>query len=986
MGERIFTSEGEKYHDFLLVNYKVIDELQLVLREIVHSPTGAQVIHLECADPENLFCLSFKTLPESSNGAAHMLEHTVLCGSRKFPVKDPFFSMSRRSLNTFMNALTGSDFTCYPAASQVEKDFYNLLEVYIDAVFHPLLKEHSFLQEGHRLEFATADDPESPLQYKGIVYNEMKGAMNSADTRIWQALMETLVPDLPYAYNSGGDPRVIPSLTYEQLIAFHEKYYHPSRCLFFFYGNFPIKRHLDFIEEHALKNVAMVPQLDGIGHQKRMTAPIRKEHYLPVSESQNLETNHTHAFGWLTTFLLEQEELLALTVLDSILMDTDASPLKKVLLKSGLCLHADSLLEGEMTECPYVFLFKGCKREDADALEKLLFDTFRKIAKKGITYDLVEASLHQLELERTEIGGDHSPFGLTLFMRAALNKQHGCAPEHALLTHSMFKSLREKAKDPHFFTPLIEKYILQNSHFARLTFIPNPDLTAKEAQEEEKALEQLKNQLTEKQKAHILDQAKTLADYQKQLEGQKLDCLPKVTLLDVPAETRHFALKKYTRKNLEIFHHPVFTNHLTYATLLFDLPHLDDQELFDLQLFLILWPELGAAGRTYDENLNLIHAHTGGIGAHVSLHVQAQDPKESRPALQLHGKALTHKTDKLFSLFHDFITQPRFDETARIKELLKKLAHSLQNRLPNNAMRYASQISLSGFSAPSYLNHFWYGLSFYSKIQKLVKGLNKELPALQNRLEALKNKLLCTSKPQLVLSCDEKQFDTMDRAGFYGLPDLKTSPFNPWRFEPILQKVPDQALTIASPVAFTAHGFRNIPLLHKEAPALLAATLILENKVLHRRIREQGGAYGAGVQYNPLWGTLYFYAFRDPHIAHTLRTFEDSVIEITKGTFDDQDLEEAKLGIIQSSDTPSSPGQRALVAYIWERDGKTRQVRQDFRDRLLAVDKAQIQQALEHHLLQQINDGVVTTFAGKDLLDKEIPLIKNKKLKIIKLT
>ncbi len=239
---RALATVGQTYKDFLVTKYFPLQELKSTLIELVHEPTGARIMHIANDDPESLFCLSFQTLPTSSNGVAHILEHTVLCGSKKYPVKDPFFAMTRRSLNTFMNALTGQDFTCYPASSQVEKDFYNLLEVYLDAVFFPELKKMSFHQEGHRLQFA-----EGKLQFQGVVYNEMKGAMTSSESRLWQAIAKHLLPNLPYAYNSGGDPLEIPSLSYEELLEFHRAFYHPSRCLFFFYGNLPLHKHLDFI-------------------------------------------------------------------------------------------------------------------------------------------------------------------------------------------------------------------------------------------------------------------------------------------------------------------------------------------------------------------------------------------------------------------------------------------------------------------------------------------------------------------------------------------------------------------------------------------------------------------------------------------------------------------------------------------------------------------------------------------------------------------
>lgn len=250
---------GQCYHQFKCTKSIAIPELQCFLHELEHMPSGALIMHIENHDPENLFCLSFQTLPYNSNGVPHILEHTVLCGSEKFPVKDPFFAMNRRSLNTFMNALTGADFTCYPASSQVPKDFYNLLEVYLDAVFHPLLNELSFMQEGHRLEFSDPLNTETPLEMKGIVYNEMKGALASPSARLSEAINETLFPNVTYGYNAGGDPKEIPKLTYEELKNFHKTYYHPSRCLFFFYGNLPLERHLDFIASRTLDYTHKLP-------------------------------------------------------------------------------------------------------------------------------------------------------------------------------------------------------------------------------------------------------------------------------------------------------------------------------------------------------------------------------------------------------------------------------------------------------------------------------------------------------------------------------------------------------------------------------------------------------------------------------------------------------------------------------------------------------------------------------------------------------
>jgi len=363
MSRTFLQAAGEKYKDFKVLTCTKIEELDCYFRELIHEPTGALVIHVENEDPENLFCLSFRTLPKNDRGAPHILEHVTLCGSEKFPIKDPFFSMSRRSLNTFMNAMTGSDFTCYPAASQVEKDFYNLLNVYLDAVFHPQIKQMSFLQEGCRLEFKDPEDSNSPLEFKGIVYNEMKGSI-SPDSMLWHDSLKALFPDLPYAYNAGGEPKDIPNLSYEELLDFHKTHYHPSRCLFFFYGSFPLKKHLDYIQEHALTNIKSQPPLSPLPKQPRFTEPRKVKKSYAADKDQQLNAKTFMSCAWLTCHITEQTEVLALSLLDAILMDSDASPLKKPLLESGLCAQVDALMDTELSEVPFILTFKGCKESD----------------------------------------------------------------------------------------------------------------------------------------------------------------------------------------------------------------------------------------------------------------------------------------------------------------------------------------------------------------------------------------------------------------------------------------------------------------------------------------------------------------------------------------------------------------------------------------------------------------------------------------------
>lgn len=960
--------KGHRYHQFILNKIVYIEELKCYLRELVHEPSGAQVMHLENDDPENLFCLSFKTLPTDSKGAAHILEHTVLCGSKKYPVKDPFFAMTRRSLHTFMNALTGPDFTCYPAASQVEKDFYNLLEVYIDAVFHPQLKHLSFLQEGHRLEFLEPSNPLSSLQRKGIVYNEMKGSFNSSETRMWHAMMQSLVPDLPYAYVSGGDPQDIPKLTYEELVKFYEDNYHPSCCLFFFYGNLSLQKHLDFIEEKALKGVVKKMPLEGAVCQRRFTKPVYKEAFYPVSETEDLIRKDMVVFGWLTVAIHDQETALALSVIDAILMETDASLLKLSLLQSGLCMSIEAYIDPDMSEIPYVIICKGCQKEEAGQLEQLLKNTLKKIIEEGIPSKLIESAIHQLEFSRTEITGDHAPFGLTLFMRAALAKQHGSLPENALVIHSLFHSLLEKIKDPKYLTSLIDKYLLSNRHFVRLIMRPDSQLTSQETQKEMQDLKDLQASLSEKDVKAIVEQAKKLGEYQKETESQNIECLPKVEIGDVPCFVKDFPLKEVE----DVFHHACFTNQIVYADLVFDLPHIEESDFPYLQILSAFCSEVGAGQRTYVENLDYLQAHTGGVMGGFSLNPHVDNAKVLSPIFMMRGKALDRHVPSLFSVMKEMITSFRLDEKRRIEELILQLYTNLENKLNRNALRYASQLALSGFSVVGKVNYLCHGLAFFKKVQEIVQSLSQRgLDVFIDRLREVKEKVFTFNHPKLILSCDQVMADKLRGEKYFGLLDLPKKKSEVWTGEYALKPAPSQGIPIASPLAFTCLAYQVPAYSEIKAPCLSLASHLIDNKILHPLIREQAGAYGCGATYGSSTGYFTFHTYRDPHIAHTLKIFEQSMKEIASGSFDERDLEEAKLEVIQQLDAPVSAGSRGFVEYIWHIEKKTKERRQEFRDKLLSLTKKEVMDAVDNELLPKQKEGVFVVCAGRELLEKE---------------
>lgn len=968
-----FTTVGQTYHDFTVTDICNIDELHCQLIQLKHLPTGAHVMHIVADDPENVFCLSFQTIPTKSDGVAHILEHTVLCGSEKYPVKDPFFAMQGRSLNTFMNAFTGPDFTCYPAASQVPKDFYNLLEVYLDAVFHPNLNELSFLQEGHRLEFTVPDDPATPLENKGIVFNEMKGALTSSSSRLNETISKALFPDLTYGINSGGDPVEITKLTYQELRDFHRTYYHPSRCLFFFYGNIPLERHLDFLAEKILKEVKHpLPPLPALPLQRRFTHPRKITDYYPTSEEKDLEDKAIIAVGWLTCHILEQEELLALNILELILLDTDASPLKMALMKSGFCKQVSSYIETETSEIPWIITLKGCHAEDTDNIDKVIRTTLQRIIKEGIPLSHVENAIHQLEFYRSEITGDHTPFGLSLFMRSGLLLQHGGKPEDGLIIHALFDTIRKRnLHDPTYLTGLIKKYLLDNPHCVRVDLLPDQKLGAKEHNAELTALKVVQESLTDRQKQHLVEQAKRLKEFQELQEDKNLDILPKVTIEDIPKTSRQLPLTKDTAKNLVVYHHACFTNEIVYADLFLNLPNIAEHDLPYLRLMTTLMSQMGCAGRSYAENLEYIQANTGGVASSVLLNIQASDHKVYTPELSIRGKALHRKAPRLFTLLAEMTMSVDFSDKERLKEILLKQYTGLQSTLSQSSLKYAINIAGAGLDEPGKISSLMYGLDYFHMIKDLALQFHEKGDWLVAKLQELQKRILHTGTPDMVITSDAAIFDEIKRHNYYGLDDLALQPYDPWVGKFPLTPCHSQGRIIASPVSFTTRVMKTVGYTHPDAAALNIAASIFDNTCLHAALREQGSAYGGGAVSNSMGANFYFYSYRDPNIVSTLDAFDTSVKMIVDGKFDEDDLNEAKLEMAQGLDSPIAPGSRGDLAYGWMKEGKTLEVRQNFRNSVLALTRKGVIKAVKEHIAPKMASAPCVVFGGKELLEKE---------------
>ena len=497
---------------FKLLNQYEIESLGVRLEQYEHNKTGAQHYHLASDYAENVFLVALRTVPEDSTGVAHILEHTALCGSERYPVRDPFFMMIRRSLNTFMNAFTSSDWTAYPFASQSRKDFDNLLQVYLDAVFFSRLDPLDFAQEGHRVEFEKAEDPSSPLVYKGVVYNEMKGAMSSVSSTIWQTLCSHLFTNTTYHYNSGGEPADIPNLSYDELVHFYKSHYHPSNAIFMTFGDIPAEEHQTKFEELALSRFEKRPEEIAVGKEQRREAPVQVEGSYPIPADESTE-NKTHiVIAWLLGESTNLEDLLEARLLANVLLENSASPLQKLLETTELGNAPSPVcgMEDSMRELCFVCGIEGSEAKHRDAFEQQVFDVLNHVANEGVPQEQLAAVLHQLELHQREIGGDGYPFGLQLILTGLSAATHRGNPVELLDLDPVIESLRERIQNPDYIKSLAKKWLIDNPHRITLTMKPDTTLSAKKDQQEKDKLAQLKTSLSDEQRQQVIAQTKAL--------------------------------------------------------------------------------------------------------------------------------------------------------------------------------------------------------------------------------------------------------------------------------------------------------------------------------------------------------------------------------------------------------------------------------------------------------------------------------------------
>ncbi|WP_373095471.1 insulinase family protein [Zhongshania sp.] len=929
------------FPSFTLISSEEIPALGVSIAEYKHIKTGASHYHIASDNPENVFLVALRTVPKDSTGVAHILEHTALCGSEKYPVRDPFFMMIRRSLNSFMNAFTSSDWTAYPFASSNRKDFENLLQVYMDAVFFSRLHPLDFAQEGHRVEFKEAGNPDSELEFKGVVFNEMKGAMSSISSQLWHTLCKYLFPSTTYHYNSGGEPEAIPDLSYEQLKSFYQSHYHPSNAIFMTFGDIPAAEHQARFEELGLARFEAIDSHIEVGDEKRYHAPIRVHESYPLPAAEN-KGNKTHiVVSWLMGKSTQLETLLEAQLLAGVLLDNSASPLLRALETSTLGSSPSPMcgLEDSMREMVFACGLEGSSPEMVDDVEALILETLRDVAENGIAKDDVDAVLHQLELQQREIGGDGYPYGLQLILTALGSATHRGKPIELLNLDPALQALRKRAAEPDYIKQLAQS-LLDNPHRVTLIMSPDENIQQRIEQAEKQRLANIKASLSAEEKQAIVDQAAALIERQALEEDDSI--LPKVTLADVPldmpalhSEQGQFGSLPYTRYGRG-------TNGLVYQQLLIALPELDDEELSLLAIYTQVLTELGLGDQDYLQVQARQAQVCGGISAYTSMRGDIADEQQLKAYLVLSSKALLRNASAQAQLMRDTLETLRFDESERIQDLVAQLKARRESSITGNGHSLAMTAASAGMSPIAKINQALGGLSGIRQLKSLSERIAApdELNKLTQKLAAIHSKMLKAERQLLIIAEDDRLSPLCKELAphWQDFNDLPKSHFS----QPAIREVKKEFWVANSQVNFCAKAYPTVPSDHPDAPVLTVLATYMRNGFLHRVIREQGGAYGGGASQDSNIAAFRFYSYRDPRLQDTLDDFDKSIDWMLNTAVSAQGLEEAILGVVSSIDKPGSPAGEAKQDHHSNIFGRSLDQRRRFRQRVLAVTGADL--------------------------------------------
>ena len=939
--------KGEILHGFIVDEISNIDELFLTAVRLTHLSTGAQYLHLARDDTNNVFSIGFRTTPMDSTGLPHILEHTTLCGSERYPCRDPFFKMLRRSLATFMNAMTGPDYTIYPFSTQNLKDYRNLQSVYLDSVFKPNLRELDFRQEGWRLEHEDVNDKNSPIIFKGVVFNEMKGIFNDNQAIMAEHLLNSILPSHTYSVISGGDPLVIPNLQYTDLLNFHMKYYHPSNSRFYSYGNFPLEDHLKFVNDRYLfLSDRMDVSISEVPAEKRWSKAKKKHIACKLDPLLADPSRHgTIAIAHLCNDITDTQTTFEMYVLSQLLLKGPNSAFYKFLVESNISTGFGPFtgFDSQCRDTMFVVSLQGVKPEDFEKVENVFNKTVQKVIEEGFEKDHIEAVLHGIELQ---VKHQTSNFGLNLLFNLTSLWNHNGDLVQSLRINDAMKKLRSRIKEnPKYLQNLIEIYLRDNNHKLTLTMSPDENYEQNKMLAEQELLKTKLEELSVEEKELIYENGKILLAEQQKKEN--VEVLPTLKIEDLKAD-----VERYKTTNLEISGVPLQlsiqpTNGISYYRGILNMQALPTELKQLIPLFNYVIAKMGTQNYDYRSFDQMMQLKTGGLNFinHIAEHKESELKYEE--GILIESYCLDRNSNDMWKLWTELFNNVKLTDLQRFETLVKMNATDLINGISHAGHIYAMSSAASLVSPIGRIKESLSGLQYISRMKKVAQI--HDMTSLMHNMHEIAAHVLNKKHLRSAINLSEEYQDDIlnDIRVFYdSLKGRSENPYIITNDRNIDMKECGNHHVLPYTVNYCSKAILTVPYMNPDYAALRVLSKLITSVYLHPEIREKGGAYSGGAKLT-IEGIFSFYSYRDPNSTRTFDLFDKTYDFLIKYPLSQTEVDEAKLGVFQQIDAPIPPCNRGMIKFV---NGITDDDRQRQREKLKAVTKEQVLYVAEKYL------------------------------------
>ncbi len=958
----------EDLTSYEVVEKRQIDDIGSMSWLLRHKKTGARIALLSNDDENKVFYIGFRTPPTDSTGVPHIVEHTVLCGSRDFPVKDPFVELVKGSLNTFLNAMTYSDKTVYPVASCNDKDFQNLMHVYLDAVFYPNIynEKKIFQQEGWHYEM---EDEDSPLTLNGVVYNEMKGAFSSPDEVNDREVVNSLFPDTPYGVESGGDPKEIPTLTYEQFLAFHGKYYHPSNSYIYLYGNMDMVEKLEWIDENYLSQFDRIEVDSALKPQTAFDRTAEKYKEYPVMEGESLEDNTYLSYNTVVGTSLDKELYYAMEILEYALCSASAAPLKMALIHKNIGTEVYTVYNNGIYQPYFSIVAKNANVSQKEEFVQTIESELARIVKEGIDKKSLLAGLNYYEFRYREADFGSYPKGLMYGLQMLDSWLYDDnMPFDMIEAIDIFKDLKEKINTD-YYERLIEKYLIQNQHRSVLVVAPREGLTAKEEKELADRLSVYKAGLTDEEIRQIVAETKALREYQ-ELEDMPEDLarIPMLKREDMKKEAEDFVNEVRRIGDTNVLFHDIQTNGIGYIRLIFDAANIPAELFSYIGILKNVLGYVDTDKYSYGELCNEINIHTGDIVSSVNTYVNAKKLDEYKLTFEMKTKAMYDELPAAFELMTEIMTASRLDDGERLLEILEELKSIMQGNMTSAGHTFAAVRAMSYFSETAAVSELVNGLPCYRMLEELTADFDSHKQELIGRLTELTK---CIFRPENLLvdiTATEEGFEKVKALVAPMKAELFTEPVTKERFEIVTEKKNEGFSTSAQIQYVCRAGNYMTDTDYAYTGALRVLKVMLRYDYLWINVRVKGGAYGIMCNFGKT-GDSYLVSYRDPNLKKTVDIFEKTSDYLREFTADERTMTKYIIGAVSDMDVPMTPavkGSRSSSAYLTNLDFA--EVQKE-RDEVLACSPESIR-ALAGYLDAIMSQEVVCVVGNGQSIDE----------------